>query len=112
MPPHYNAGIDYFTPRAGTKETMVCEACKENLDVQRDVLITRGKYGNTLPQELHSLVDTFFCQHSDTDWHRQLIALLKECSRTPSQKISDILQSEIEEIRKTRIPTKGWSIFW
>jgi len=48
---HYHAGIDYFTPLAGAEKTMRCKACQEEMDVQRDVLRTKGKFGSNLPKE-------------------------------------------------------------
>jgi hypothetical protein len=102
----YHAGIDYFTPLAGTQTTMRCQACKEELDVQRDILRTKGKFGNTLPADSHREEDVFTCRHAGEEWHSQIIALLKEIDRTASQKLASLLESEIVEICRTRQVTK------
>lgn len=109
---HYHLGYDYFDLPAGTVSEKVCLACLETLSVKRDVLDTRGKWGNSYPPEKQYRVDIFTCQWSEAPWHRQIIALLKEADKTPSSKIADLLNYEVEHIRKTRQATKKESIWW
>jgi len=113
MQPTYRSGIDYFTPLAGTEKTIRCGACQEELDVQRDILRTKGKFGNTLPEELQHYEDIFTCRYSGEEWHSQIIALLREVDHTASQKLATLLESEIVEICRTRQTTKkltGWQL--
>lgn len=106
MNPTYRSGIDYFTPAAGTVASMECSACKEPLDAQREVAVTRGKFGQELPENLHRIVDVFSCRYAGEEWHSQIIALLREIDKTASQKLASLLQSEIVEICRTRQATK------
>lgn len=106
MQPSYHSGIDYFTPLAGTKTSMRCQACKEELDVQRDIVRTTGKFGNSLPEDLHRHEDVFTCRYAGEEWHSQIIALLKEIDHTASQKLASLLESEIVEICRTHQATK------
>lgn len=109
---HYHSGVDYFTPAAGSKESMTCEACLDQMEVQRDVMEIRGKFGNVMPEKYHRLTDIFTCRHAGQPWHDQLIALMREAERTPSKKLEDLLQTEIDEIRKIRVNTKKHNIWW
>lgn len=106
----YMSGVDYFTPPAGSQEAMFCKACSHSMTVERGVWITKGKFGYSLPKEQHRLVDVFSCEFSGSDWHRQIVSLQGEITRTPSKYIADIISSEIEEIRRNRLPTKTG--FW
>lgn len=106
MQPTYRAGIDYFTPLAGTEKTIRCKACQEELDVQRDVVRTRGKFGNPLPEDLQRHEDIFTCRNAGEEWHSQIIALLREIDQTASHKLATLLESEIVEICRTRQTTK------
>lgn len=76
------------------------------MEVKRNVLRTKSKYGTGLPPELVKHEDIFTCSNAGQEWHTQLIALIKEIERTPSQKIAELIQSEIQEIKEKRQPTK------
>jgi len=106
---HYHAGIDYFTPLAGAEKTMRCKACQEEMDVQRDVLRTKGKFGSDLPKEFQRREDIFTCSHAGADWHVQITVLLREIDHTASQKLTSLLEAEIVEICRTRHVTKELS---
>lgn len=111
MHPTYRSGIDYFTPAVGTKKEMSCQACKGALDMQPDILITRGRFGQPYSEDQQYRVDVFTCRHAGEEWHSQIIALMREIDKTSSQKLSQLLESEIEEIRSTRKNTKKLSAF-
>lgn len=100
---HYHAGIDCFTPPAGTVDKKNCAACHSEMQVERNILSSSGKYGHPVPGRLE---DIFTCQYSATAWHRQVIALLQERDKTASKKIDDLLAEEIQQILITRQPTK------
>jgi len=103
---HYSAGYDYFQNFPGKQDKAFCKACLAEMDVQRDVLITKCKFGVTLAEDKQYHTDIFTCSNVDHTWHRQIIALLRESERTPSQKLANLFLLEVEEIRASKKPTR------
>lgn len=105
MTKHYHAGFDYFTPKPGTATSLNCMACNQVMDVERDVEVN---IGNSFigPSGKTRQADKFTCPHSGSEWHDQVIALRKLQNDTPSSKIAQLLEEEIDEIILKRSPTK------
>ena len=90
------SGYDIFTPDPGTHDSMICMTCNSKMDVRRNV------FGPTGSVEARSgsghLHDVFTCKNSGRDWHNKVIDLMEEKRKTKSDKISSILQEEIDEV--------------
>lgn len=118
----YSSGWDYFTPDAGKKDKMFCEACGTEMDVERNVRGVRGISSTTagwfysLPEEEQekrkSNYDKFTCPYAGYPWHTQVIKLVEKAERSPSKKIQDLLMEEANEIIKNKQATKIVSRFF
>lgn len=101
---HYHAGFDHFTPEVGSRKEMVCLACGSKM--KKEVC----SYGPTGMAEAMSkskhFHDTFSCKYSGEKWHDQVIHLFQYMRKCPSKVISDLIQQEIEEVIKSKTPTK------
>jgi len=101
-----HSGFDFFTPDAGTTQALFCVACLQNMDVQRNVDY-RGGNSITGPSDGPSRkIDKFTCPNAGQDWHDQVIAIRRLQRDTPSQTFVDLVEVEIQQIIKTRRPTK------
>jgi len=96
----YHVGWDFFSPDPGKEESMNCRACGEIMDVTRNVDGPRGWASAMSGRK--SLHDAFVCPHAGRGWHDQLIELLKLIRDTPSQKIADMLQEEVDQVKQTK----------
>jgi hypothetical protein len=101
---HYHSGYDYFTPEPGTQIDMFCKACRDKMDVERNVNGPTS-WAESMGKGKH-LHDKFICPNSGEDWHDQLIALDKEMRKTSSSQVAALIESEIEEVRRTRVCTR------
>jgi hypothetical protein len=50
--------------------------------------------------------DLFRCPHTNSDWHRQAVELMKFMSACPSAKLCDLLTVELQQILRDKKPTK------
>ena len=48
------------------------------------------------------------CENQDVDWHRQATRLTHEMSRTSSNFLTVLLESELKEILATKVCTKKY----
>lgn len=101
---HYHAGYDSFSPAPGTQQDMFCNACRDKMDVRRNVNGPTG-FAEAMGGGKH-LHDSFTCHNAGKDWHDQIIALDKELRKTSSSAIASILEEEIEEVRASRVCTR------
>ncbi len=94
-----------YTPNAGTVEDDVhCGVCGDMMLVKRDCYGPRS-YAQAVAGG-NSLYDEFTCPNMAAGWHTQVVALRREANRTSSGKITAMLKDEIEQVLKTREPTK------
>jgi hypothetical protein len=104
---HYNSGYDYFTPASADKiPHMLCKICGNNLDCQREQNHSGRRWPTPSITPQFRIVDIFTCKNSGYDWHDQIMALMRECEKTSSSKITGIIMSEIDEIRILKKVTK------
>lgn len=107
---HYHSGFDYFTPDAGTTDTIFCLACDKVMQVERNVdyrgrsWVAQG--GGLAHPPPPRKVDKFTCANSGQDWHDQVIALRKFQRHTPSKTLEKLVEEEITLIIKSKTPTK------
>jgi len=85
---------------------MACRVCTERLLVLRNQIGPTSFIGALSGSEFPH--DLFYCQHSEEDWHKQLLALKELITKTPSRRIQLILEEEAKDILATRIPTTTW----
>ncbi len=101
---------DRYTPDPGKIEGPVrCGVCKTEMSVRRNVNGPRGfVQAMSSGKSLH---DVFSCPHSDEEWHRQVVALRREATKTASKRHGDALQQEAEDILDYRQSTKKPPMF-
>jgi hypothetical protein len=103
-------GWDYYISDLGKCETMTCPICKEVMEVERDVPGTPS-YVNAV-FGLAWDHDFFWCKFRKESWHLQVLELLKMAESTPSSKLQQLLEEEIQTVLKDRKPTKkSWRGF-
>ena len=105
---HYTSGFDYFTPDPGKYQSMQCKACDTEMDVERDVTISRSRFSFLVDRDLlkSRKVDKFTCPHTGEDWHNQAIQLRRFVQKTPSRVLASLVEEEIKTVVKWRRPTK------
>jgi len=107
---HYHTGYDYFTPAVGECKEMLCLACGSKMKKKvcsygptgRAEAMSKGKHFH----------DTFVCKNSGKKWHTQVVHLLEFIRKCPSKVLSDLIHNEIEDIKKTKTPTKTDYSIW
>lgn len=103
----FTSGIDIFFADPGECDSKNCVACGGLMSVQRDCTGPTG-WAEAMANRVHPH-DTFSCPHHDKDWHKKLVRLVEYRNSCPSQKLKDIVQSEIEEIRDAQCPAQSSS---
>lgn len=103
---HYYSGFDYFTPDAGTTDSMSCLACGDEMQVDRNVDYC-GRWPLSRDDANARKIDKFTCANSSQDWHDQVIALRKFQRDTPSKTLEKLVEEEITLIIESKIPTKN-----
>ena len=103
----FASGIDYFSTAPGERDSMNCLACGMPMKVHRDCTGPTG-WAEAMAGRGHPH-DTFTCLNSGEDWHNELVELVSYRNHIPSQKLRDIVQSEIEEIRDAQCPKSSSS---
>jgi hypothetical protein len=100
-----HSGYDVVFSEPGSENGPVyCSTCATEMDCQRNVLGTTS-WGEAMAGRKHKF-DQYTCPNAGTDWHNQVIGLLKEIAKTPSQYLAEILRKEIESILKSKEATK------
>lgn len=99
----YLKGCDCFHREPDTVTGMACRVCTERLLVLRNQIGPTSFIGAIASSKTPH--DLFYCQYSELDWHKQLLALKGLILKTPSRRIQLILEDEANEILATRIPT-------
>ena len=95
---------DSATPDPGEYDKIPCGICGTDMNVSRNVNGATS-FAEALSKRSH-LHDSFKCPHIDEDWHRQVKFIREEANKISSQKITEIMLNEADEILKTRVATK------
>jgi hypothetical protein len=93
-----------FTPEPGTVDTATCGICGALMTVERDQFGPTG-FAEAMAHKGHAF-DFFECPHLAEAWHKQIDALQQEIEDTPSRKLADMMQSEVDEILRNHQATK------
>lgn len=89
-------GYDFFTPDPGTKKSMKCRICDSVMDVRRKVYGPTG-FAEAMAGGGHNH-DEFRCPHTEEDWHKKALRIVKESNKTSSDKLAKMLRDEAQEI--------------
>jgi hypothetical protein len=103
-----------YTPDSGKVEGPVnCGVCGSEMEVTRNCTGPRSFVEAMLKDPDVSRVphDVFCCPHSREDWHKQVVAILRQAKETPSSRLESLLRTEAEEILISRKATKLVSNF-
>jgi hypothetical protein len=98
-------GWDCFFPDPNTHDEMFCRVCGEKMSVIRCICGPTG-YVEAIYGSKGRLHDSFHCNNSHEDWHKQSLRLLKLAEETPSALLEHIYRKEVEEILKDKHATK------
>lgn len=101
----YHSGWDIFLAEPGVlQEPQHCRVCGQQMDVTRNVHGPTSSIGAMFgSKRLH---DQFACPNVGEKWHTQVYNLRRQAEDTPSAAIQKIIEDEIQQILKTRQPTK------
>lgn len=97
-------GYDTIAPEKAPKEWPKCYTCGQNM------LCEGEQYGPTSWAEAmakggHHYI-RYVCPDAGTDWHNQVIGIMKQIEDTPSKSIERLLLKEKAELIKTKKATK------
>jgi hypothetical protein len=108
---------DRYTPDAGTAdEPVICGVCGDAMECVRNSRGPRG-WAQAVAMHMRGETDTgtphdiFSCPNSETDWHKQVIALRREGMRSPSKVLEGMLRDEARTILERRQCTKKVPLF-
>jgi len=96
----YRSGWDVFAADCGSEEEKYCRVCNQKMKVERNA------YGKTSMFGSPKYHDQFTCNDSDEKWHRQALALRLGIEKTPSKRISELLEKDLEEVLDLKQSTK------
>ena len=97
-------GWDIIFSEPGKHKSMTCPVCNEEMEVKRDVKGPTSWAGAVMKTE--HVHDAFTCKHAGKKWHKQVRKLREAILATPSAKLAEIYQSEIEQILVRKRATK------
>ncbi len=84
--------------RPGEISEMKCKVCGTVCDVERNCKGMKSM-GAAMAGMLNDH-DQFTCPRSADEWHIRARKLMEEIARTPSKRLSQIMQDELEELLK------------
>ena len=96
-----------YTPDAGVipeVEKVQCGVCGDVMNEKRGCYGPRS-YGESMLGG-GSYYDNFICPNHEESWHKQVVALRQEAQKTASNKLSELLDSEVQDILRNRKATK------
>jgi hypothetical protein len=97
-------GIDLFITEPDTVEEMYCVICGSKSDVERSLLgPTSGAMAMAKRGKWH---DRFTCPHVDQPWHLQACDLYLEIKKTPSKRLAELMELDLEDILSEHGPLK------
>lgn len=100
----FQAEDEHYDSDIGKVGTCLCGICLDEMEVKRGNPPYNSFVGAICNRNRH--YDLFWCKNRQEDWHIQARALMKKIAETPSKKIADIMQEELEEVLLKRIATK------
>ena len=87
-----------YVCRPGEISEMKCKVCGTVCDVERNCKGIKSVFAGMAGMfEDH---DRYTCPRSDDEWHVRARELMEEIARTPSKRLSQIMQDELEELLK------------
>lgn len=93
-------GYDFFTTLPDTVDEMVCKVCGEICDVKRGVSGPMSWAGAMAKK--NTVHDSFSCEYTDEDWHKQALAILKEIEKQPSPSVRKLMDNDLVRIIKKK----------
>ena len=89
-------GNGYAHTNSGVLDTMPCQVCGVDMDVERNGMGATG-FGEAMSGRKH-LHDTFRCKDRHEDWHMQIFNIREEAEETSSDKLRKLFLDEVDEI--------------
>ena len=94
-----------FTPDAGrVKGPVQCGVCGQKMEEHLDIYGPTSSVESMAGSKHHH--DMFICSNREEKWHKQVVSLRKEKSKTASAVLGAILEHEIQLVLETKEPTK------
>ena len=97
-------GYDFFIASPGEMDEMKCKVCNSTCIVSRDQLGPTSFASALANQE--ALHDEFKCPNADKMWHQAALELIKAIEATPSKRIANLMQLDLDDILDTNIKKK------
>ncbi|MFW6026977.1 MAG: hypothetical protein ACOCRX_11635 [Candidatus Woesearchaeota archaeon] len=94
---NYRKGWTAFFFEPGKKKSIKCKICYTDCEVEKNKVCSSSSIGTILDKK--SNYDFFKCPHVKEEWHIKLEQLVLEKEKTASDKINNLLQEEIDEIK-------------
>lgn len=91
--------------------TVYCGVCGKIMTANRHVLGPTGfaeAMALQIGQTKGHLLDNFHCEARDEEWHKQAKAIRDEASDTHSQRLTQLLTEEADEIVRSQRTTKNF----
>ncbi len=92
----YFVGADCFILSPGKVGGIYCNVCNTNCQAERNVLGIKIKYASGTG--LDTTHDKFYCPNSNEGWHIEAVSLYLESQNTVSNRISNIIKKDLEDI--------------
>ena len=99
-----HSGYDTIAPLERPETWPLCITCGEPMLEEPNVIGATG-FAEAMAGGSHKH-HRYICNNAGTEWHDQVIALLKAISKSPSSLLDEIFQKEIALILKSRQVTK------
>lgn len=95
-------GYGLFTTEPNVHQSLKCNICGAECLVERDLPVPLG-FVASMSAELRKkprdkFYDEFSCPNLKSKWHKQAVKLVKEIRKTPSKRLAQLMQQDLEDL--------------
>ena len=93
-------GYGLFTTEPNAQKSLECNICGAECLVKRNLPVPLGFIAAMagLDKPRDKFYDEFSCPNLKEKWHKQAVKLVKEIQKTPSKRIAQLMQQDLEDL--------------
>lgn len=89
-------GYGFFITEPSAHQSLECNICGAECLVERNLPIKSGFIAGM--GGLDKPRDEFSCPNLKKKWHKQAVKLVKEIEKTPSKRLAQLMQQDLEDL--------------
>ena len=93
-------GYGLFATQPNDHKSLECNICGTECLVERSLPVRLGVIAAMagLEQPRDKFYDEFSCPNLKEKWHEQAVKLVKEIEKTPSKRLAQLMQQDLEDL--------------